>query len=95
MILVIAEHRGGRLNRASWEVITAAQQLAAGEPITVVLPGADVSTAGSGIAIHWNQPPSSSRLTRSVVPSTCTSMMIVECAMPSFSARMTPTCAKP
>ncbi len=50
MILVIAEHRGGRLNRASWEVITAAQQLAAGEPITVVLPGADVSTAGEELS---------------------------------------------
>ena len=50
MILVIAEHRGGRLNRASWEVITAAQQLAAGEPITVVLPGADVGTAGEELS---------------------------------------------
>ena len=31
-----------------------------------------VSTAGSGIATHWNQPPSSSRLTRSAAaPSTC------------------------
>jgi electron transfer flavoprotein alpha subunit len=43
MILVIAEQRGGRLNRASWEVIAAAQQLVAGDAITVVLPGADVS----------------------------------------------------
>jgi electron transfer flavoprotein alpha subunit len=50
MILVIAEHRGARLNRASWEVITAAQQLAAGEPITVVLPGANVSTAGEELS---------------------------------------------
>ena len=30
-----------------------------------------VSTAGSGIATHWNQPPSSSRFTRSVVASAC------------------------
>ena len=39
MILVIAEQRAGKLNRASWETITAAQQLAAGRPIVVALPG--------------------------------------------------------
>jgi electron transfer flavoprotein alpha subunit len=50
MILVIAEQRGGRLNRASWEVIAAAQQLAAGDPITVVLPGGDVSVAGEELS---------------------------------------------
>jgi electron transfer flavoprotein alpha subunit len=50
MILVIAEQRGGRLNRASWEVIAAAQQLAAGDPITVVLPGGDVSAAGEELS---------------------------------------------
>jgi electron transfer flavoprotein alpha subunit len=49
-ILVIAEQRGGRLNRASWEVIAAAQQLAAGDPITVVLPGGDVSVAGEELS---------------------------------------------
>jgi electron transfer flavoprotein alpha subunit len=50
MILVIAEQRGGRLNRASWEVIAAAQQLAAADPITVVLPGGDVSVAGEELS---------------------------------------------
>ena len=50
MILVIAEHRGGRLNRASWEVIAAAQQLAGGDPISVVLPGAEVAAAGADLA---------------------------------------------
>jgi electron transfer flavoprotein alpha subunit len=50
MILVIAEQRGGRLNRASWEVIAAAQQLAAGDPITVVLPGGNVSVAGEELS---------------------------------------------
>jgi electron transfer flavoprotein alpha subunit len=46
MILVIAEQRGGKLNRATWETIAAAQQLTPGEPITVVLPGAPgVTTA--------------------------------------------------
>jgi electron transfer flavoprotein alpha subunit len=50
MILVIAEQRGGRLNRASWEVIAAAQQLAGSDPITVVLPGADVRAAGEELS---------------------------------------------
>src|SRR5438067_13106 len=54
-----------------------------------------VSSAGIGRATHWNQPPSSSRLTRKAPPSTWTSMMIVACGMPSFSARMTPTWPKP
>ena len=30
MILVVAEQKDGKLNRASWEAIAAAQQLAAG-----------------------------------------------------------------
>jgi electron transfer flavoprotein alpha subunit len=45
MILVIAEQRGGKLNRATWETIAAAQQMTPGEPITVVLPGAPAVTA--------------------------------------------------
>ena len=51
-----------------------------------------VSTAGSGMTTHWNQPPSSSRLTRSVpgppdgAACAWTSMMIVACGNPSFSA---------
>ena len=50
-----------------------------------------VSSAGSGIAIHWNQPPSSSRLTRRPrLLRPATSMMIVECGMPSRSASTTP-----
>jgi electron transfer flavoprotein alpha subunit len=40
VILVIAEQRGGKLNRASWETIAGAQLLAAGRPIVVALPGA-------------------------------------------------------
>jgi electron transfer flavoprotein alpha subunit len=45
MILVIAEQRGGKLNRATWETIAAAQQMADGQPITVLLPGAPGATA--------------------------------------------------
>ena len=41
MILVIAEQRDGTLNRATWETIVGAQQLAAasGAPVTVLVPG--------------------------------------------------------
>ena len=40
MILVIAEQRDGKLNRATWETIAASQQLAGGTPITVAVLGA-------------------------------------------------------
>jgi electron transfer flavoprotein alpha subunit len=43
MNLVIAEQREGKLNRASWEAIAAAQ--AAGGPIKVALPGSGVDAA--------------------------------------------------
>ena len=48
MILVIAEQRDGKLNRATWETIAGAQQLAAqtNTPITVLVPGAN----GAGVA---------------------------------------------
>jgi electron transfer flavoprotein alpha subunit len=39
MILVVAEQRGGSLNRASWEAVACAQQAAAGEPLAVLVPG--------------------------------------------------------
>ena len=49
MILVIAEQRGGKLNRATWETIAAAQQLAARRisrsPIAVL--GARLASAAS------------------------------------------------
>lgn len=50
MILVIAEQRGGTLNRTTWETIAAAQQIAAGRPITIALPGASVGTAARELA---------------------------------------------
>ena len=49
MILVIAEQRGGILNRASWEAIAAAQQVAAGQPIAVVVPGGDAASAAEDV----------------------------------------------
>ena len=48
MILVIAEQRDGKLNRATWETIVGAQQLAkvSGAPITILVPG----THAAGVA---------------------------------------------
>ena len=40
MILVIAEQRDGKLNRATWEAIAAAQQLSGGMPISIAVVGA-------------------------------------------------------
>jgi electron transfer flavoprotein alpha subunit len=39
MILVIAEQTGGKLNRATWETVAAAQQLAGAQPIAIVVAG--------------------------------------------------------
>jgi electron transfer flavoprotein alpha subunit len=55
VILVIAEQRDGRLNRASWETLAAAQALAgasgaASMPIKVAVLGADVSAVASELA---------------------------------------------
>src|SRR5262249_23896919 len=49
VILVIAEQRGGKLNRASWETIAAAQQIAAGD-VVVALPGSNVAGAANELA---------------------------------------------
>jgi len=47
MLLVIAEQRSGKLNRATWEAIAAAQHLAAGQPIVIAVVGSSVdATAG-------------------------------------------------
>ncbi len=50
MILVIAEQREGKLNRASWEAIAAAQQIAGGMPIKVVVLGGTTGSVGSDLA---------------------------------------------
>src|SRR5437773_1382905 len=50
MILVIAEQRGGKLNRATWETIAGAQQLADAAAITIALPGAGAAAAAAEIA---------------------------------------------
>jgi electron transfer flavoprotein alpha subunit len=48
MILVIAEQQNGKLNRASWEPIVAAQQT--GQPVMVAILGQDVATAADELA---------------------------------------------
>ena len=50
MILVVAEHRGGKLNRATWEAIAAAQQLAAGQPVAVAVLGSNVGPIAADVA---------------------------------------------
>jgi electron transfer flavoprotein alpha subunit len=50
VILVIAEQHGGKLNRASLETIAAAQKFASGQPITVVVPGANSEGPANDIA---------------------------------------------
>jgi electron transfer flavoprotein alpha subunit len=54
MILVIAEQRNGKLNRATWETIVAAQQLAAmpgsDGTIAVLVPGASVGSVPAELA---------------------------------------------
>jgi electron transfer flavoprotein alpha subunit len=46
VILVVGEQRGGKLNRASWEAVAAVQELAAGQPITIVVPGSSAHASG-------------------------------------------------
>jgi electron transfer flavoprotein alpha subunit len=48
LILVVAEQRSGKLNRASWESIAAAQQL--GQPMTVAVLGAGVAGVAAELA---------------------------------------------
>jgi electron transfer flavoprotein alpha subunit len=50
MVLVIAEHRGGRLNRATWETVAAAQQAGGPVKIAVLGAGADAAAAELGAA---------------------------------------------
>jgi electron transfer flavoprotein alpha subunit len=52
MIVVVAEQRDGKLNRATWETIAAAQQLAGvtGKPIAVLLPGTSTAAVAQELA---------------------------------------------
>ncbi|HEY2149260.1 MAG TPA: electron transfer flavoprotein subunit alpha/FixB family protein [Vicinamibacterales bacterium] len=52
MILVIAEQRGGTLNRTTWETIVAAQQLASSTslPVAVLVAGANVGSVAAELS---------------------------------------------
>ena len=52
MILVVAEQRDGKLNRATWETLVGAQQLAGASsaPITVLVPGASGASVANELA---------------------------------------------
>jgi electron transfer flavoprotein alpha subunit len=52
VILVVAEQRDGKLNRATWETIVAAQQLAGAvsADLTVLVPGASVGSVAAELA---------------------------------------------
>jgi electron transfer flavoprotein alpha subunit len=50
VILVIAEQRDGKLNRASWEAVAAAQALADAQDIRIALAGAGVDAAAQELA---------------------------------------------
>jgi electron transfer flavoprotein alpha subunit len=48
MILVIAEHNGGQVHRATWEAIAAAQAL--DQPVSVVVAGQGIAAIGAALA---------------------------------------------
>jgi electron transfer flavoprotein alpha subunit len=50
MILVVAEQRGGKLNRASWEAVAAGQQLAGGDPVVLAVLGTSQGPAAQELA---------------------------------------------
>ena len=50
MILLVAEQRGGKLHRASWELVAAAQSMAGPESIEAVLLGANLQSSAAELA---------------------------------------------
>jgi electron transfer flavoprotein alpha subunit len=50
VILVVAEQREGRLNRATWEAVAAAQQLAADQPVAIAVLGAGIAAVAAELA---------------------------------------------
>ncbi|WP_396625202.1 electron transfer flavoprotein subunit alpha/FixB family protein [Luteitalea sp.] len=48
MVLVIAEHNGGQVHRATWEAVAAAQAL--GTPVTIVVAGHGIDAVGAALA---------------------------------------------
>jgi electron transfer flavoprotein alpha subunit len=50
MIVVVAEQQRGQLHRASWEAVAAAQELAADQPVDVIVLGANPAGAAAEIS---------------------------------------------
>jgi electron transfer flavoprotein alpha subunit len=50
-VLVVLEERGGKIGRTSWEAAAAAQQLAAQQPVTAVVVGAQTESLAAGAAV--------------------------------------------
>jgi electron transfer flavoprotein alpha subunit len=50
VILVVAEQRDGKLNRATWEAVAAAQALAGGDQIKVAVVGSGIDAAAQELA---------------------------------------------
>ena len=50
MILVVLEHRDGVISRASWEAAAAAQEMASGGPIALLLPGTGIDALAQSAA---------------------------------------------
>ena len=92
MILVVAEQKDGKLNRASWEAIAAAQQLARWQAIAgdqLPVPVTDVVRCGAGARGGRCQRASSrSRIPRSAptrpTPSSRRSQQIIEQTSPQY-----------
>jgi electron transfer flavoprotein alpha subunit len=88
VILVIAEQRDDRLNRATWEAIAAAQQLVGSGPLTVAVLGAapdavagEIAAAGVGdvvVAAHAALEPYTPDAYVAVLPA------LIEAAAPQF-----------
>jgi electron transfer flavoprotein alpha subunit len=49
-VLLVLEERGGKISRASWEAAAAANQLAAGQPVTAVVLGAQTEALATEAA---------------------------------------------
>ena len=50
MILVIAEQQRGKLHRASWEAVAAAQELAGSQPVEAIVLGSKQADAASELS---------------------------------------------
>ena len=64
MILVVAEQQRGKLHRASWEAVAAAQELAGDQPIEAIVLGANPAAMRQRSSARRPWPPSMSSIRR-------------------------------